>query len=225
MPALPNATKVLKIVLRYVQMNADNDVINRFFMQYSGTAPIAAELDTLANAIITHWTADLAPLHSVDVQLFNAVLEDLSSPTAAVGASNTSSVGTRTGGVLGAGVAAVMKEAINRRYRGGHPRVYLPAGVTSDLQTMRTWTSSFITNLGVGWSSFISDIGGSVWSGGGTLLPVNVSYYTGFTNHTFPSGRVRPVPNVRSTPIIDVIQGFETNGILGSQRRRNLQSA
>jgi hypothetical protein len=225
LPALPNAAKVLKIILRYQQMNADNDVINRFFMQYSGTAPFASELATLANAVITHWTADLAPLHSVDVSLIDALIEDLSSPTSAVGASNTTSVGTRTGGVLGAGVAAVIQEKISRRYRGGHPRVYLPAGVSTDLQTMRSWTSAFQGNLAAGWSSFISDIGGSVWSGGGTLLPVNVSYYQGFLNHTFPSGRVRPVPVVRSSPLIDIITAFDTNGVLGSQRRRNLQSA
>jgi hypothetical protein len=225
LPALPNAVKVLKIVLRYVQMNADNDVINRFFMQYSGTAPIASELDTLANAIITAWTTDLAPMHSIDLELISAAIEDLTSPTSAVGSSNTTGTGSRTGAVVGAAVSAVMQEHINRRYRGGHPRAYLPAGVSADLQTMGTWTSAFQGNLTTAWSSFINDIGTAVWSGGGTLLPVNVSYYSGFVNHLFPSGRERAIPTVRSSPIIDVITSFTTNPRLGSQRRRNLQSS
>jgi hypothetical protein len=53
---------------------------------------------------------------------------------------------------------------------------------------------------------------------------VNVSYFSGFTNVTFPSGRIRPVPKLRSVPLVDTVTSWSTNPNVASQRRRNLQS-
>jgi hypothetical protein len=58
----------------------------------------------------------------------------------------------------------------------------------------------------------------------GTVTPVNVSFFSGFTNKTFPSGRTRPVPTPRVTPLIDPIIGSDVNPKVATQRRRNQQS-
>jgi hypothetical protein len=72
--------------------------------------------------------------------------------------------------------------------------------------------------------SFNSTIITSPPAGMGVMLPVNVSYFQGFHNFTFPSGRVKAIPTVRPVPVVDLINNFSVNPHVGSQRRRNLQS-
>jgi hypothetical protein len=129
-------------------------------------------------------------------------------------------VGTRTGATLGAQVAFVISGEIFRRYRGGHPRNYFPFGVDTDSYDARSWHTAFQTDVSEGWGEFVNAVEAAGWTGAGTLTPVNVSYYEGFTNHTYPSGRVRPIPTLRGTPVIDVIESYIFRPDYETQRRR-----
>jgi hypothetical protein len=224
MPARPNVPQVLQWVDTITDFGADLRTINKRFISYSGTAPTVAELSVLAATALTAWASDMAPLYDANKGIENVEFTDLSSATSAVGQAAAQHIGTRTGGALAAGTATVLSKHIARRYRGGHPREYLQTGVTTDLVTVNEWASAYVTAVGTGWTNYTSAVLGAPWSGGGTLTLVNVSYYTGFTNHTFPSGRVRPVPNLRATPVVDTVLNTLVNPKVASQRRRNLQS-
>lgn len=225
MPALPSVPKVVKVVLQQALLGATRDLINRFFIQYTGTAPTNSQLDTFAQAVTTSWGTNVVPLANADCSLETVSCEDLTSPTSAVGSSSLGSTGTRSGGANGAAMCVVMQEKMARRYRGGHPRVYLPWGSDSDLESANTWGTAFTASAEAAWINFIDDILAAGWTGAGTLSAVNVSYYAGFTNVTSPSGRARPKPTLRGTPVVDAITSYAMNPLVGSQRRRNMQGS
>jgi hypothetical protein len=221
MPALPPVSKVLKIVVQQLLTDAAAYLINRLFYQYSGTAPTDTQLDTFAGDVASAWITNITPIQCDVVTLKGVEVEDLTSATSAVGAAIANNVGTRTGSAPGAGMCFVVSNEIARRYRGGHPRNYLYAGVAGDLAAAFQWTSGFATTAINAWASLGTAIQASAWSGGGSLAAVNVSYYEGFTNHTYPSGRTRPIPTLRSSPVIDLVVNVIGRESVGSQRRRN----
>lgn len=220
MPALPAVPKVVKVILFNALLDAASFAVNRLFLQYSGTAPTDAQLATFGGDINTAYGSDLRGLQGPGVTYSGVELEDLSSATSAVATVADSFVGTRTGNSLGGQVACVVSGEIARRYRGGHPRDYWPFGVDTDLNDAISWSSGFLTSVGTGIASFLTAVEAAGWTGAGTLETVNVSYYQGFTNHTYPSGRVRPIPTLRGTPVVDPITGYIARRSLGSQRRR-----
>jgi hypothetical protein len=223
MPALPPVPKVLRVVAK-ISDGSDLNTINRFFFQYDGGAPTAAQLLTLAGAMDTAWTLNLAPIFGIQVSLLGHIITDLSSSTGAVGESTTTVPGTRAGAALPAAAAVVMSLKTARRYRGGHPRNYLAAGVSTDLNTRQTWTGAFTTATKTGYDAYIAAMSTNIPVASGPGRQVNVSYFAGFTAVPRPPFRTRNVPNVRPVPLIDVIIATKASSKLGSQRRRNLQS-
>ena len=221
MPARPFVSKVLQITLQQLMISATRDIINRLFFQYAGTAPTDAQLDTLATAISGSWGTNLKSLYNLDHRLESVAVEDLSSATSATGIDTTSQAGTRSGATVSAAAAVVCSHSIARRYRGGHPRTYLAAGVSGDLLGVAQWNPSFLGAVATGLSTFIGDVDSAGWTGAGGLQLVNVSYYAGFTNHTYPSGRTRPIPTLRATPVVDLVSTVVIRNSVGSQRRRN----
>jgi hypothetical protein len=221
MPALAPVTKVLKVVIQQALVDAASYLINRLFYSYSGTAPTDAELDTFSGSVGTAWIDNITPLQNDIVSLKGVQTEDLTSSTSGVGAAVEDNVGTRSGAALAAGTAFVVAEEIARRYRGGHPRVYLYVGVATDLAAAFAWTGTFAADVVTAFGAFDTAVQAAGWSGAGTLTPVNVSYFSGFTNHTYPSGRTRPIPTPRVTPVVDPILSFIGRESVGSQRRRN----
>jgi hypothetical protein len=203
------------------------DVLNRFYVSYTGSPPTPAQMVTFAGSIGAAWEAHLAPMASEDVVLAECIAVDLSSPTAAVGEAPFDSAGGRSGGQLPAGVAALLNFHVARRYRGGKPRMYTVFGTESDLLTPQSWTGGFLTALLAAWESFISAVMLAPWSSGVITNQVNVSYYEGFTieMHGTPP-RARNVPTLRTGPLslgdgVDVITSTSANGAFSSQRRRN----
>ena len=195
----------------------------RIFFSYSGTLS-STDAQTLANLLATNWIAHVGLHMSNQVTLWQTVVTDLTSNTAAQAVSSTTGAfGAGTTADL-SGLAAIIRFKIPRRYRGGHPRIYLPGVRTGDFSTQNTLSSTLITNLVSDWAAFISAINAGLPAAIGTLSQCNVSYFQGFTNHTFPSGRVHPVPSLRTGgPLIDFVSSVSVNPIVGSQRRRNLQ--
>lgn len=221
MPALPNVNMCLRFHLKHT-LGADVDVLPRWFMTYTGTAPTPAELNTLAGAVGGAWNTNLASLAATTVTATECTIEDLSAPTASTGSATFSHAGTRSGGQLPAASCVVINYGISRRYRGGKPRTYWPFGTDTDIQTAQLWTSTFVSACVSGVSAFMFAIVGDVWSGGGTLTQVNCSFYSGFTVVTSPTtGRARNVPKLRTSVTPDVIQTISGLQTIGSQRRRN----
>lgn len=199
----------------------DSNVITRFFLHYSGTAPANADLVTFAQGIAGQYGTNLKALAHPDVTLVSVTCTDLTSSSGAIGVYASGTVGTRTGSPLTANAALIISYQIARRYRGGHPRGYWPFGIAADISTEQTWGSTFLTTAKTDIDAFINAILAAGWTGAGTLTHVNVSYYSGFTVVTNPvTHRARNAPTLRGTPITDLVVARVPQALVGSQRRR-----
>jgi hypothetical protein len=223
MPALPNVPNVVRILLKQT-LNEDLDVLNRVYLSFGSGTFSAADALALASTVFTAWGAHMAAVESTDLSLVEVLIEDLTSPSGATGAATGSTPGTIVGSVLSAGAAFVIRKHVQRRYRGGHPRLYFGGMVSAGLHDAQTWDGTFATTFLGGFEAFMTAIISGAPAGHGSWADVNVSYYEGFHNFTFPSGRTRPIPTLRGTPLVDLVTGYNYNPKVGSQRRRNLQS-
>lgn len=143
MPALPDAPQIVRI--RVIGDLNGSPFNNVFHLQYVGAAPSVADLNSLCSSICTSWGTQFGPLCPNTVALSGAEAQDLTNASAASGTATSSEVGSRTGTAFPNNLAACISWHINNRYRGGHPRTYLPAGVVGDIVTGNRWTDAFVT--------------------------------------------------------------------------------
>lgn len=220
MPALPNVSKVLKVALSGT-FSSGQVWLSRFYIGYTGTAPLVADLVTFNTAVATAYGADLKTLLPPVNVLTQIETIDLTSPTSAVAIDTVSVAGTRSGSPVPAQVCLVSSYEIARRYRGGHPRGYWPWGVQTDIASAGSWATAFTSACTTGLNSFFTALVAAGWSGAGTLSQKNVSYYSGFTVVTNPvTGRARNVPTLRVTPLQDPVTSIVSRISYGTQRRR-----
>lgn len=217
MPALPVVPEVVALDFVYTTLD-DTGMQNRTYWQYAGAPPTVSSLGTLVSGARAAWVTYMQPLFNASVNLAVVKAIDLSSPTGAVNEDTTVTPGTRSGAQLPLNCAVVQSFILGRRYRGGHPRNYVPAFSTGDIDHDRIWLPDSVTEFGDAFSSFIAAIGTSGWSG--DVAQVNVSYYSGYAVITLPSGRARNQPTLRVTPLVDAISDMVTRAKIGSQRKR-----
>lgn len=220
----PSVANVLKV--SFVHALGDTiDAMTHMYFPYSGTAPTEADLNTWATALAGYWLSYVMEYMTEHCFSTEINVKDLTSDTAAEGGWAGSNAGTGGTSYPAAGTALVMKTPIARRYRGGHPRMYFPGVDTSFYLNDATWDSTIISAFPTELGNFVAAAIGHPWSGGTISDPVNVSYFEGFTNVLYPSGRYHAVPKFREAgPITDAILGYVVNPKFGSQRRRNVQS-
>lgn len=225
MPALPAVASTLRVQLKHT-VGADVDVLNRFYLLYSGTAPTGAGLNTMAAAVESAWASDLKTYASSTVTLTEIIIEDLTSSTSAIGTWSGSTAGTRAG-TFQAGACVLINFTIARRYRGGKPRVYLPYLVGGDVTTPQLWNTTTTAALLTAWNTFMTAVIAAGPSGTTITGQVSVSYYEGFTNYMGPTGRYRARSTVKSgteLPIVpDAVTSTTVNAKVASQRRRTGQ--
>lgn len=199
---------------------ANSDWGTRFFLSYSGSAPSAGDLNTFASDISSDWNAQLSG--AIDTaSVMNLVdIVDIATHTGFSGQDSTTRAGTRSGSIIPIQVAANVEFGIARRYRGGKPRAYLPFGVQGDLQDQSHWSATPAALWGSAYAAFIAAVVAHTIGSMGTLKHVNLSYYSGFTNHTNTSGRARAVPTYRATALHDDVISYLPKKLLGSQKRR-----
>ena len=220
MPALPVVAKVLKVAAIW-SYGVNTDIVTRFYIQYTGSAPDAAQLNTFCNSV----KGDLADTIQAAVNeaytLGRVHAIDLSSAIGAEGDWLGADVGNLGGDPLPADVAQVCSYEISRRYRGGHPRGYWPMNQAGDLNTPQQWATGVVSGNQTQFETFFAAVLTHTWSGGGSLTHVNVSYFHGFTVITDPiTGRARNVPTVRGTPLVDAVSAYVARAHIGTQRRR-----
>jgi hypothetical protein len=220
MPALPSPGKVCRFQLIYTY-GEDLNLQNRFFISYTGSIS-SADLTTWVGVVASAWNAHMAGEHNPGLALVEVNAEDLSSATGAVAQWQGSHVGGDGGNPMPASTCVVLKLAIARRYRGGHPRLYLAGFSESEVNDPQSWKPAFVAGVVSTWTAFIAQVVSGAPSAVVAVNQVNVSYYQGFTNHTFPSGRTRAIPNLRTTPVVDTVTSVSADTKFGAQRRRNL---
>jgi hypothetical protein len=176
-----------------------------FFAGGSGS-PSIPDLLAFTTLCRNAWVTNMLGTHTPGVSLravTGTYLGDVGVQKQIVNGSNN---GTRGGGNLYASTALIVNLSVPRRYRGGHPRLYLPLGSQTDMLDPQHWTPSFLTTVSTSWNAWLAAVVGFT---GVTFQPVvfsNVSY--------FHNNALRPVP------VVDPVTASSMNPIPGTQRRR-----
>lgn len=222
MPALADQPNVLAVRTTWAQSEGDLLTTKQYFT-YTGTAPSNATCIAIATAIRGAAVTDLIPLLSSACAMAQVTVTDLTSPTSGFGEYATETSGSRSGAILPASTCALLSCKVERRYRGGKPRVYFPFGTQPDLQDQQTWNSAFASAFDTGLTNYVAAVKAIVISGTTISQFVNISYYQGFSSVENPvTHRWRNIPTPRAVAIApDVIIAYGLNLNIGSQRRRN----
>ena len=175
---------------------------------YTGTAPTASFLNTVAAAISTAWGTSYKAQLSSSVVLTSVIITDLASALGAQGISSPGTAGTNANAAAGGNSAVLVTYPSSIRYRGGHPRSYLPPPPANQLATTSTISSTYITAVTTAWNAVLAPLFGT--SGGGTTMAGQcaISYVTAKAPRTTPV--VMPISQSAIT----------VQPELGSQRRR-----
>lgn len=204
MPPRPPVPNVVKIEFLWTQNGVPAANVQHF--SYLGGPPTAADLDTFANVLgnvpMDHIAAFLGPAHVLQA----CQLTDLSSDTAAIGASTIGAPGTSTQLSCPASACLMSSLKILRRYRGGHPRCYWPGPDASHLATAQTWDSDSLATYQAMEEAIDNAIATAVYSSFSGQQRVQVSY---FNAHV-----------LRPTPVVDPVIAIELDATVRSQRRR-----
>lgn len=220
MPALPNTpSPVVRISCKWTGGNAAFGA--RFFMGYSGSLPNNADLNTFATAVSSSYSSQMAPHISAEWVLVELDIREMSSSTGASGLWTGTIAGTQTGSPVAANTCQLMLFSTARHYRGGKPRIYLPAGGTAAIFDEISWTAAQQTAMNASWTGWMSGIIAAAWSGTSNMQQVMVGYYSGvYPPVTLPSGRVKQANKPLATPVVTPISGHNLRLRYGTQRRR-----
>lgn len=222
MPPLPSVSKVIRFDLRQ-SFGGNTRILDHLFLRYSGTLS-QTDLATVLATMSAAWAAQMSSQMSVNHSLTSIQGTDLTSNLGAQAVNSSAHAGTQAGTDLPCAVALVVEFKIARRFRGGHPRIYLTGQQAGRTATPKTWSAAVISGVATNFAAFIAAACATPPAAVGTLTHTTVHYFAGFTNKTFPSGRSRAVPVVLATPTFDDVVGYVVNPIIASQRRRNQQS-
>lgn len=221
MPALPPVTKTIRVNMGWSVEGAS--VGSRFFIQYTGGPPATPDLTTFAGLVSTEYGSNLAQYGWTPFVLTSVECTDLDTALGNVGVVAVSVAGTNADGGLALGSCTVVDFKIDRRYRGGKPRIYLPLGTVEYLSTYQKWTTGYVSDMDSSWGSFIAALLAASYTSFVPAQHVNVSYYHGY-NESIPPWRgpgYKYPPMVRTGPITpDSIITHSTRQTIGSQRRR-----
>lgn len=224
MPPLPAVANVIKSVLHFT-ISEDTHAVCIAHWAFTGSTN-ATDMNALATGIRSSFHTRFSGDLTNKLSITGVDTIDLTSSTAAVGSDSTVQAFTHTGVPLPAETAILVSMQIQRRYRGGKPRMYIPGAPADALSgglDANKWDAANVANWGTDFLNFTTDVK-TTW---GTIVItnlVNVSYFQGFTVVINPiTGRARNVPTLRAVPVVDVIQSFDINPRPASQRRRSLQ--
>jgi hypothetical protein len=194
----------------------------RFFLGYA-TTPLPSHDDAVAIAAqaAAAWNTHLAEYHVNDRTLTGVTVEDLSSETGAVGAWAGSHTGSLSGTAQDAAACVIMNYIIANRYRGGHPKAFLPAGAAGWLETDGTWQSVDIANVTGSFQLFINEVLATTGLTCSLTNQVALSLYKSFqTVGPDKEGRLHYPPAYRATSQIYPVTSVAGSLLVGSQRRR-----
>jgi hypothetical protein len=223
MPPLADVPDVLRITIGS-KVGNDVDVINNVHFQCVSPLDVVT-CEAIATAFAGAWGTHMAPLMHTSQELTSVTVTDLVSSTGAVYELAPALPGTDSGSPMPAETAMIVKFIVSRRYRGGHPKIFLSGFPDTGTTVPQLWPVPLTTSVLAAWTEIVIATTAAIPPpSAGAPEQVSVSYYLGFTNHLELSGRYRAIPTPRATPFIDIITGYEINPKFASQRRRSLQS-
>jgi hypothetical protein len=211
MPPLPIASGGLRIILsgKYVAQNWANVM----YAHTTGLDPSEADLTTMATSLKTLWTTTLGTLSVNALTLTQVTVVDISSTSGLAGIwASTPVTGTIAGSASAAQIAGVISWKIARRYRGGHPRTYIPGIAQSSILNHREFTSGWVASAGTAANAWRGGINGMTFASMPLCAFVNFSFYS--------KTDVPAPPHLRAIPVMNPILTHKVGSRLDSQRRR-----
>lgn len=203
--ALPFVPTVVKVT--FSGTIGGSSCINILHFQYSGAGELTdANADAYAVDFGGLWDSFTSVNTTGTYTHSDTIVEDLSSATAGVGAAGSAVAGGGTSSAVDAALCCLVTHTIARRYRGGHPRTYLPAMSRELMSSDRVWAAPDIVLQQSAWDSFIAGCVSASEGANPMAAFVSVSYFSG------------GVP--RLVPLIDVIAGSTVEPVYATQRRR-----
>jgi hypothetical protein len=138
---LPPVAGVLRVVMN--GLTQGHPYVNTWHVQYTGNPPDQAVINQIAATQASIYWSNFGLVLNTSTNHKLTQVIDLSSRTAFVGTNSTAHVGQHPGtAVPSVQIACCISWKINARYRGGHPRMYLPAGDNADITGGSLWTSA-----------------------------------------------------------------------------------
>lgn len=207
MPALPPANGVARVRLEGTLNGTPAG--NRIYLGVSSTYPFTnAQCFALAEQVFDEWKTQMAAFAMPNYEFVQAVVEDLSTGSAAVGESTGAAApGGRSGTELASNAAVVINFEIPARYRGGHPRVMLPPLAQGDMVSSNSWSVGIIEAETAAWQTFIGNVvGSSAAAAMGITLQCSVSYFTARAP--------------RITPVTYPVTSYVPRAKIGTMKRR-----
>lgn len=210
MPALPSVPGVLRFT---IEGNTPLfPWVNVLYWNYTGAAPTGSNCGAFADQLYSTWVTEFAPHMLTASHILKATCTDLTSPTSASGESSAITPGSAGTVEVPASCSVLISKTIGRRYRGGHPRLYLFAGIQTDLADSCHWGASLTTAIDGGYSALVAAMNGFA-AGAATLgTEQTVSYV---------DKAVNPVsPFRRAVPLVLPVLGHAVEALVAYQRRR-----
>lgn len=205
MPALPAVPGAIKLELLWNQQGLP--AANVMHLGYTGTPPGNPGLQTLCSDFATaFWTDDMKTDYSDQTTFVGCRATDLSSDTGAEGEHDISSTGEDGAEPMPAQCCILLNYQIARRYRGGHPRTYLPPASRTWQGTISTWNATLLTVVNTAWTTGMAAVIGEAYDDATITGPICVSYFSG--------------GSPRVDPLVEPITGLIVSGLIRTQRRR-----
>jgi hypothetical protein len=194
----------------------------RFFLGYgTDVLPTVSDANAIAAQAAAAWNTHLAEYHVDDRTLTAVAVEDLSSEMGATGGWAGSHTGSLSGTAQDAAAAVIMNFTIASRYRGGHPKAFLPAGAAGWLETDGTWQAADIDNVNGSFALFMEEVLATTGLTTTLTTQVALQLYKGFlTTGPDSEGRYHYPPKYRPTAGLLPVSGAVGSLLVGSQRRR-----
>lgn len=178
-----------------------------------------SEVSSLAASLRQAWANHAAALCPLTTHLTSVTTTDIGSTSPAVGQDATNVPGTASGaGIENASICAMMNFHINVRYKGGHPRSYLPWGILTSLANEFTWSTAFQTAANQAIAGMINDVRANMPPRGSSQVSqVCPRYVYTVVNDPVHQKYVRQRTGLKS---VDVVTTYSLNPTFGVQRRR-----
>lgn len=204
MPALPAVPYCVEMAVHFT--NDTRPGVNLWHVRYTGTAPDGTALTALDTALSTAWGSIYRAYAGDWLTLNDVTYTDLASSGGARVIIPYGGSGLLSGNALPVSSAVVVSEQNSLRYRGGHPRIYLPAGLQADTTDGYLWATGLLDNLQIGTDLLVAAI---------PVGPVSGCTFAALTTVSRTSGGATRVP-----PITSDVLALAFQERICSQRRR-----
>jgi hypothetical protein len=124
-----------------------------------GTTPALSDLSAYAGLVYAAYATRFKALINNNTIIRKADLLYYGPAGLVIGGAHVENTScTRTGTAMPANACPCISWSVQQRYKGGHPRTYLPSPETSDMVDMTSWTTAFTSAAQTAANNFLSDI-------------------------------------------------------------------